>query len=96
MNFIKILEKHYNFKLLSIKETKKYELYIPKLLPKLSQKQKQAISLAVQNGYYNFPRKTDIIKLAKISKTSFSTFREHLRRAESKLIPLMHKDYFLK
>jgi predicted DNA binding protein len=96
MNFIKILEKHYHFALLNLKETKKYELYIPKLLPKLSEKQKNAISLAVQNGYYNFPRKIDIIKLSKLSKISFSTFREHLRKAESKLIPLMHKDYFLK
>ena len=49
--------------------------------------QKQAIELAIKNGYYNVPRKTSVEKLAKLSKLSFSTFQVHLRKAEEKLIP---------
>ena len=68
---------------------------MPKILPKLSKKQKDALSVAVKEGYYGFPRKKELNDLAKLSKVSFSTFREHLRKAENKIIPLMYKDYIL-
>lgn len=95
-NVIKTVKRNYNGKLLQLKQTKRYDIYMPKLLTRLSEKQKQAVSIAVKEGYYLFPRKIEIEKLAKIAKVSFSTFREHLRKAESKLIPLMYKDYILK
>ena len=53
----------------------------------LTEKQKQAIHEAIINGYYNYPRKIDLEKLSKIMKVSRVTFQEHLRKAESKLIP---------
>jgi predicted DNA binding protein len=93
---IKSIEKNYNGELLKLKETQKYDIYMPKILPKLSDKQKEALSIAVKEGYYEFPRKRELIELAKSSKLSFSTFREHLRKAENKIIPLMYKDFILK
>ena len=93
---ISAVEKQYNGELIKLKETGKYDIYMPKILPKLSDKQKEALSIAVREGYYNFPRKKELVELAKISKLSFSTFREHLRKAENKMIPLMFKDYILK
>lgn len=92
---INAVEKNYNGKLLRLEKTTNYELYMPKILPKLSNKQKEALSIAVKEGYYGFPRKKELNDLAKISKLSFSTFREHLRKAENKIIPLMHKSYIL-
>ncbi len=91
---INAVQKSYQGELLKLTKTEKYDIYMPKMLPKLSKKQKEAISLAVKVGYYNFPRHIEINDLAKIAKVSFSTFREHLRKAEAKLLPLMHKDYF--
>ncbi len=63
------------------------DIYVSKLLPKLPKKQKESIILAFKNGYYKFPRQTNLDKLAKIVKVSKPTFRENLRKAESKIIP---------
>jgi len=92
---INAVKKYYGGELLKLKNTNKYEIYMSKILPKLSIKQKEALSVAVKEGYYKFPRNKELNDLAKISKLSFSTFREHLRKAENKIIPLMYKDYIL-
>jgi predicted DNA binding protein len=92
---IKAVEKNYSGKLLSLKRTEKYELYLPRIFPKLSDKQKEALSIAVKEGYYEFPRKKELKKLAKQKKISFSTFREHLRKAENKIIPLRYRESFI-
>ncbi|MBI4453590.1 helix-turn-helix domain-containing protein [Candidatus Woesearchaeota archaeon] len=73
------LEKFQNVKLDTI--------YFPKIMPKLSEKQKEAYQLAVEEGYYTFPRKSDLGDLAKLMKVSVSTFQEHLRKAEEKIMP---------
>ncbi|MDD5191576.1 MAG: helix-turn-helix domain-containing protein, partial [Candidatus Nanoarchaeia archaeon] len=75
------------FEILQFNEKKMEEMYISKLLPKLPIKQKEAITLALKNGYYNYPRKVNLDKLAKVSKVSKQTFRENLRKAEAKIIP---------
>ncbi len=73
------IEKFHNVKLDTI--------YFPKIMPKLSNKQREAYQLAVEKGYYNFPRKVGLDGLAKIMKVSVSTLQEHLRKAEEKIIP---------
>ncbi len=73
--------------MLSIKEKDFTDIFIPHIMPKITDKQKEAIELAIENGYYGFPRKTDLEKLSKIMKISRVTFQEHLRKAESKLVP---------
>jgi len=58
--------------------------------PPLTNKQKEAIKLAMQNNYYDYPRKTSIQKLAEVSNLSFSTFHAHLRKAEQRLLPFLY------
>jgi predicted DNA binding protein len=80
-------KKHFNVKMLSIKEQDFTDLFIPHIMPKITEKQKLAIHLAIMSGYYEFPRKTDLSKLAKMMNVSRVTYQEHLRKAERKLIP---------
>lgn len=87
----KVSEKKYKLKLKYIKQAKIENIGILNVFPKLTDKQKTAIELAVKEGYYEYPRKTEVQKLAKFSKLSFSTFQEHLRRAENKLLPFSVK-----
>lgn len=82
-----VFRKHFNIKMLSVKETEFADIFIPQIMPKLTGKQKQAIHEAIIAGYYTFPRKTDLETLAKRMNISRVTFQEHLRKAESKLIP---------
>ena len=63
------------------------DIYVTKLLPKLPPQQRKSIQLAYLHGYYGYPRKINLEKLAKIAKVSKATFRESLRRAEAKIIP---------
>lgn len=91
-NLINSLEKNkttIHFEILQFKEKILDDVYVAKLLPKLPEKQKRAIIMAFKNGYYEFPRKINLDKLAEMSKVSKPTFRENLRKAEAKIIPKM-------
>ncbi|MBS3086337.1 helix-turn-helix domain-containing protein [Candidatus Pacearchaeota archaeon] len=86
--FIEKVEKNFPyFKLLKFNTINLDNVFFPKLLPNLTDKQKRAIELAIKNGYYENPRKTDLRKLAKTMGLSLATFNQHLRAAERKLIP---------
>ncbi len=87
MNFYKVLKKLRNAKMLFIKNKKVNNISIAQIHPELTSKQKQAINLAIEEGYYSIPRKIDVKDLAKKSNLAFSTYQTHLRKAESKLIP---------
>ncbi len=75
------------FNLQSLKEEKINDLFIPHIGPPLSKKQKEVIRLAYSMGYYSYPKKTNLKKLAKKAKLSASALQEHLRKAEEKIIP---------
>lgn len=79
----------FEVELIYIKETKLADIFLPHIYPKLSPKQKEAIELAVKQGYYQYPRKIDLEKLAEIAKVKRQTYQENLRRAEKKLIPFL-------
>lgn len=68
-------------------QTKLGDIYVANPLPKLSKKQREALQLAITNGYYKYPRKIEMQELAKMMKVSNSTFNEHLRKAEEKMMP---------
>jgi predicted DNA binding protein len=86
--FINDLEKiSQEFELLQIKESTAENIFFPKVLPNLTDKQKIVIDLAIKEGYYKVPKKTSLRKLAKTMKTNLSTYSKHLQVAESKLIP---------
>jgi hypothetical protein len=84
---INTLEKKYKGKLIFIQQRKIKSISIMKIKPELTEKQRKAMELAIQKGYYHSPRKIDMQQLAKLSGLSFSTFQVHLRKAEAKLIP---------
>ena len=91
--FIKNLEQNMDFfKLLKMEKTNLSEVYFPNIMPNLSKGQKDAIRLAYLNGYYSYPRKITLEELAKMSGISLSTFQEHLRKAEMKLLPSLLND----
>lgn len=86
--FIANLEKEIkDVKILKMQQTKLTNIYFSKLMPKLTEHQKRAVELALEYGFYEWPKKTDLGKLSKIMRISVPTFREHLKRAEAKLMP---------
>lgn len=52
----------------------------------MTQKQLEAIRIAFKRGFYKYPRRIRISDLAKEAGSARSTFQEHLRLAEIKLI----------
>ncbi len=84
---IEFFEKMHNAKIKYIKKKKIKNISIIKQNPDLTDKQKEAMGLAIKHGYYEYPRKIDVQDLARESKLSFSTFHAHLRKAEQKLMP---------
>lgn len=56
------------------------------IMPQLTDKQEQALNLALKQGYYSFPRKISLDKLSGVAQVSFLTLRAHIRKAENKII----------
>ena len=59
---------------------------IDQLFDGLTDRQLAAVRLALDNGYYEQPRKASISELAEQTSVARSTFEEHLRKAENKLL----------
>ena len=55
-------------------------------LSRLTSKQRQALLAAYSLGYYDVPRRTSSEELAKRLKIGTSTYAEHLRKAERRLL----------
>lgn len=88
MEFISnVKEEIKNTEILKIQQTKLTDVYYPHLMPKLTPSQKRAIELAFENGFYDFPKRINMEKLARIMKVSTPTFCEHIKKAEKKLMP---------
>ncbi|MFA5929373.1 MAG: helix-turn-helix domain-containing protein [Candidatus Micrarchaeia archaeon] len=64
--------------------------------PSLTDKQKDALAVALMNGYYSWPRGVGLVELARAAKVSRRSMQERLRRAEAKLFPHLVKDYLQK
>ena len=84
-------KKHYSAKILKFKQEKINNISITSIMPSLSKQQYVAFNLAVNNGYYEFPKLITLDDLARLMKISYSTYQEHLKRAESKLLPSLIK-----
>ncbi|MFC6953635.1 helix-turn-helix domain-containing protein [Halorubellus litoreus] len=56
------------------------------LFEDLTDRQLAALQLALERGYYEQPRKTSLRDLAEQTAVARSTFEEHLRKAENKLL----------
>jgi len=85
MNFYDKVKKTAKIEILSIRNA-----FPPILLsysiPKMTDKQRIAFDTAAKNGYYFYPRKISVTRLAKIMKKPRSTIQEHLRKAEAKIM----------
>jgi len=58
----------------------------------LTKKQKKALAMALDNGYYKWPKNVNLDELAAMEKISRRSLQERLRRAESKVIPKAIED----
>ena len=85
-------KKYLNAEILKFKEEKISNITITRLLPELTKKQKQALEIAINNGYYDYPKKVTMEKLAEIMGVSYSTYQQHLKTTESKIIPSIYKE----
>ncbi len=90
---IHVGEAKYKLKLLQFVNRKIKNFGFLTLLPELTEKQKQALKLAVDKGYYEYPRQIKLEKLAKLVGISLSTYQAHLRKAERKLVPFVMKRF---
>lgn len=87
MNVYEKFNKLYDAKLKYIKQEPINHISFLSKSPKITTIQNDSILFALNQGYYEFPRKISLQELAKRKKLSFSTFQAHLRKAEIKLIP---------
>jgi predicted DNA binding protein len=56
------------------------------LFEDITERQLAALQLALERGYYEQPRKTSLRDLADQTAVARSTYEEHLRKAENKLL----------
>jgi predicted DNA binding protein len=56
------------------------------LFSDLTEKQIDAMMTAFRHGYYNLPRNADIQTIAKKERVPRTTFQEHLKKAENKVV----------
>ena len=64
-------------------------VFIQQAIPKLTVKQRAALELALELGYYKYPRQISVEELARRIKMPRTTFQEHLRKAEEKVMNLV-------
>ncbi|MBA7607984.1 hypothetical protein ES703_15156 [subsurface metagenome] len=76
-----------HLEILQFKNIKLDNIYFPAIAPSLTERQKEVFELAIKEGYYDIPKRTNLIKLAKAMNICVATFQEHLKRAEAKIIP---------
>ena len=81
----------FEYEILQFKEKKIENLMIYSSAPDLTKKQRNALLLAIEGGYYGYPRRITLDKLSKMSDISLSTFQFHLAKAEAKLMPFLAK-----
>jgi len=89
---LKFSKKYLGAQVLKLKEEKISNISITHLLPELTKKQKQALEIAINNSYYDYPKKINMEKLAKIMGISYSTYQAHLKKAEGALLPSIYKE----
>ena len=59
---------------------------VDQLFDDVTERQMAALRLALESGYYEQPRQTSLRELAEQTAVARSTYEEHLRKAENKLL----------
>jgi hypothetical protein len=89
LNIAKKAPPVFKIELLGLSRIKQEDIYIPRIFPDLTDKQRRALQIAIQAGYYGYPRKSELEKLGKAASLSRQTFQEHLRKAEAKVMTFL-------
>ncbi len=89
---IKFSTKYLDAKILVFRQEKISNISFTRILPELTDNQKKAMQLAINSGYYDYPKKITLPELAKKMKISYSTFQAHLKKAEGKIVPFILKE----
>lgn len=61
-------------------------VFLPSALATLTDLQRQALDLAVKEGYYEYPRRMDLEAIAKKHNIARTTLQSHVRKAERKIM----------
>lgn len=86
------VEKHLNGEVMIFRQEKITNISFTKVLPELTKNQKKALEIAINKGYYEYPKKINMEKLAKTMKISYSTYQAHLKKAEGKILPKIYRE----
>ncbi len=86
-SFMDLYEKNHGAELVKIYQDDSYCPSVISVQPELTDSQFKAVEIAIKKGYYDYPRKIELKKLAEIMNLSYSTYQAHLRKAEKKLLP---------
>ena len=66
-----------------------FVISLSSLFGQLTEKQLKALVSAVEGGYYEIPKRVTTEDLAKMHKQPRTTYEEHIRKAESKIVHAM-------
>ena len=66
-----------------------FVISLSSLFGQLTQKQLNALVTAVEGGYYEIPKRVTTEDLARVQKQPRTTYEEHIRKAESKIVHAM-------
>ncbi|MBT7102503.1 hypothetical protein HN935_03255 [archaeon] len=89
---LEVAEKYLGAKVIKFRQEKVSNISFTKLLPDLTDLQKKAMGIAIKNGYYDYPKKVKMEKLAEIMGISYSTYQAHLKKAEGKILPEVYRE----
>ncbi len=81
-----VVSREFQGKLLKLTQEKVGNVSLVGFKPELTAKQQTAYELAIENGYYEYPRETELKVLAKKMGVSYATYQAHLRKAERALL----------
>lgn len=88
---IRFVQKNLQGEILSFREENITNISFTSILPELTKNQKTSLELAINKGYYEYPKKITMEELAELQGISYSTYQEHLKKAESKILPFIYK-----
>ena len=89
---LKFAEKRLGARVLQFHEEKISNISFTRLLPELTENQKKAMEIAINHGYYDYPKKVKMERLAEIMGISYSTYQAHLKKAEGKVVPGVYRE----
>lgn len=67
-----------------------FTVSLPRLFSDLTEKQLLALLEALDNGYYKVPRTVTTGRLAEAKGVPRTTYKEHIHKAESKVLQSIH------